>query len=166
LSTCKKNRHDFDWFHSAANLMLRPEAPRKISHAAATIKDRSRFPAGFQSTEAKMKKAALILATAATLVASSMTTSAEARGWGRPWGPGLAFGLAAGAIAASVAGPYGYGPYYRPAYYGSPYYYGPRYVFGPRYAYGPRFYRPAYYAAPVAYAPYAYAAPVDPWYAW
>jgi len=80
-----------------------------------------------------MKKTLAILATVATVGATSLTAPAEARGIG----PGLAFGLAAGAIAAGAAasaypyygpgyGYYDYGPsYYGPgpyAYYGGPYY--------------------------------------------
>ena len=70
-----------------------------------------------------MKKTLAILATVATVGATTISAPAQARGLG----PGLAFGLAAGAIAAGVAGAYGpyyYGPgygYYRPRYYG---YYG------------------------------------------
>jgi hypothetical protein len=85
--------------------------------------------------EVHMKKALAILATVATVAATTISAPAQARGIG----PGLAFGLAAGAIAAGVAGAYG------------PYYYGPGYgYYGPRYYgyYGP----PAYYGA----GPYAY----------
>ena len=75
-----------------------------------------------------MKKTLAILATVATVAATSVTAPAQARGIG----PGLAFGLAAGAIAAGAAGAYGYyGPGY--GYYG-PRYYGPAY-YGPGYAY-------------------------------
>jgi hypothetical protein len=76
-----------------------------------------------------MKKALAILATVATVGATTMTAPAQARGLG----PGLAFGLAAGAIAAGAAGAYGY--------------YGPGYGY-----YGPRYYGPAYYGN----GPYAY----------
>jgi hypothetical protein len=42
-----------------------------------------------------MKKALAILATVATLGATTMSAPAEARGWGHGgFGPGLAFGLA------------------------------------------------------------------------
>jgi hypothetical protein len=83
--------------------------------------------------EMHMKKTLAILATVATVGATSLTAPAEARGIG----PGLAFGLAAGAIAAGAPasaypyygpgyGYYDYGPsYYGPgpyAYYGGPYY--------------------------------------------
>ncbi len=66
-----------------------------------------------------MKKTLAILATVATVGATTISAPAQARGLG----PGLAFGLAAGAIAAGVAGAYG------------PYYYGPGYGY-----YGPRYY--------------------------
>jgi hypothetical protein len=88
-----------------------------------------------QCKEVHMKKALAILATVATVGATTLTAPAQARGIG----PGLAFGLAAGAIAAGVAG--AYGPYYGPGYG----YYGPRY-------YGPAYYGPAYYGP----GPYAY----------
>ena len=77
-----------------------------------------------------MRKAAVILATVATLGATLAAAPAEARyyrggGWG--WGPGIGFGIAAGALAAGAAygayGPSGYGPGYG--------YYGPRDVYGP-----------------------------------
>jgi hypothetical protein len=76
-----------------------------------------------------MKKALAVLATVATVGATTMTAPAQARGLG----PGLAFGLAAGAIAAGAAGAYGY--------------YGPGYGY-----YGPSYYGPAYYGN----GPYAY----------
>jgi len=114
---------------------------------------RCRFPASFgdvqpsqgtgviaseQCKEVHMKKALAIVATVATVGATTITAPAQARGIG----PGLAFGLAAGAIAAGVAG--AYGPYY--------YGYGPGYgYYGPRY-YGPAYYGPAYYGS----GPYAY----------
>src|SRR5260370_41107108 len=60
-----------------------------------------------------MKKALAILATVATVGATTVTAPVEARGIG----PGLAFGLAAGALTAgAIAGP-GYGYYGYPAYY-------------------------------------------------
>lgn len=92
-----------------------------------------------QRKEVHMKRALAILATVATVGATTITAPAQARGLG----PGLAFGLAAGAIAAGVAGAYGpyYGYGYGPGYYG---YYGPRY-YGPAY-YGPGPY--AYYGGP------------------
>jgi hypothetical protein len=93
--------------------------------------------------EVHMKKALAILATAATVGATTITAPAQARGLG----PGLAFGLAAGALAAGAAGAYGpyygYGPgygYYGPRYYG-PAYYGP----GPYAYYGGPYYRHRYY---------------------
>jgi hypothetical protein len=85
-----------------------------------------------QCKEVRMKKALAIVATVATVGATTITAPAQARGIG----PGLAFGLAAGAIAAGVAG--AYGPYYG---------YGPGYGY-----YGPRYYGPAYYGS----GPYAY----------
>ena len=74
-----------------------------------------------------MKKALAILATVATVGATTISAPAQARGLG----PGLAFGLAAGAIAAGIAGAYG------------PYYYGPGYGY---YAPRPRYY--GYYGRP------------------
>src|SRR5258708_31590558 len=80
-----------------------------------------------------MKKTALVLATAATIVLSAVTapSAAEARGgWG--WGGALAGGLIAGAVIGGLASSaYGYGPGYGyyggyPGYYGgyAPAYYG------------------------------------------
>jgi hypothetical protein len=85
-----------------------------------------------------MKKALAIMATVATIAATTMTAPAQARGIG----PGLAFGLAAGALTAgaiAASGPYYYGPDYG--------YYGPRYYYGPgTYAYyGGPYYRHHYY---------------------
>jgi hypothetical protein len=75
-----------------------------------------------------MKKALAIMATVATVAATTMTAPAQARGIG----PGLAFGLVAGALTAgaiAATGPYYYGPGYG-------YYDGPRYYYGPgSYAY-------------------------------
>jgi hypothetical protein len=85
-----------------------------------------------QVEEVCMKKALAILATVATVGATSISAPAQARGLG----PGLAFGLAAGAIAAGVAGAYG------------PYYYGPGYGY-----YGPRYYG---YGGPVVRYGYGY----------
>ena len=88
-----------------------------------------------------MRKTLAILATVATVGATTMTAPAQARGG---FGPGLAFGLAAGAIALGAAGAYGYyGPGYGYpgyGYYGYPAYYG----------YGPAYYAPgyAYYGGP------------------
>jgi hypothetical protein len=90
-----------------------------------------------------MKKTLAILATVATVGATTMPAPAQARGG---FGPGIAFGLAAGAIALGAAGAYGYyGPGY--GYYGYPAYYG----YGPAYyGYGPAYYGPgyAYYGGP------------------
>src|SRR5579872_2897569 len=100
---------------------------------AATIANDWRYSSGCQM-EKQMRKTLAILATAATIGATTLAAPAEARGIG----PGLAFGLAAGAVAAGALGAYdyygpgygyyGYGPYYRPAYvapgyayYGGPY---------------------------------------------
>jgi hypothetical protein len=84
----------------------------------------------------RMTRTLAVLATAATLGATTMAAPAQARGIG----PGLAFGLAAGALTAGAiaASPYYYG------YYGPGYYYGP----GPAY-YGPGPY--AYYGGPYYY---------------
>lgn len=89
-----------------------------------------------------MRKTLAVMATAATLGATTMVAPAPAQAHG--WGPGLAFGLAAGALTAgaiAASHPYYYGPsyYYGPA---PAYYYGP----GP-YAYygGPYYYRHHYY---------------------
>jgi len=55
--------------------------------------------------EMRMKKALAVLATIATVAATTVTAPAQARGLG----PGLAFGLAAGAIVAgAAASSYGY----------------------------------------------------------
>jgi hypothetical protein len=108
-----------------------------------------------------MRKAVLVLATAASLGAATVAapSTAEAR---HGFGPGLAGGLIAGAVIGGLAssayayGPgygYGYAPAYyggyAPAYYGgyygdyAPGYYGPRYrrVVRPAFAYygGPRY---------------------------
>jgi hypothetical protein len=80
--------------------------------------------------ETRMKKALAIMATVATVAATTMTAPAEARGIG----PGLAFGLVAGALTAGAIAASG------------PYYYGPGYYYGPRYYYGPGTY--AYYGGP------------------
>lgn len=104
-----------------------------------------------------MKKALAVLATVATVGATTMSSPAEAYwrgGWGwRGVGPGLAFGLAAGALiagAAAASSPYYYG--YGPAYYGGYYppYYGPRYYGYPAY-YGGYGYRRYYGGGPYAY---------------
>lgn len=85
-----------------------------------------------------MTRTLAVLATVATLGATTMAAPAEAH-WRGGIGPGLAFGLAAGALTAgalAATSPYYYGPdyyyapgpayYYAPgpyAYYGGPYYY-------------------------------------------
>ena len=81
-----------------------------------------------------MKKGLAILATVATVGATTVTAPAQAGH--RHFGPGLAFGLAAGALAAGAAAS---------AY---PYYYGPGYGYydGPAYSSGPGPY--AYYGRP------------------
>ena len=104
-----------------------------------------------------MRKAALILATAATLAVTAVAAPAPAEARGG-FGPGLAGGLIAGALIGGLASnAYGYGPGYgyygggygggyyggyAPAYYGGSYYsgYAPAY-YGYRYR---RVYRPAY----------------------
>jgi hypothetical protein len=92
-----------------------------------------------------MKRALAIMATVATVAATTMTAPAEARGFRHGFfGPGLAFGLAAGALTAgaiAASEPYYYGPGYGD-YYGPSYYYGD----GP-YAYygGGPYYRPQRY---------------------
>jgi hypothetical protein len=102
----------------------------------------------------KMRKAALVLATAATLGLTSVAapTAAEARGFGHHgFGPALAGGLIAGAVIGGLASSaYAYGPgygYYAPAYYDGYYddyapVYGYRRVVRPAFAFygGPRFY--------------------------
>jgi len=131
-----------DWFRANTHYFRNQRLPSALDHLR-------------QRGIGTMRKAAVILATVATLGATLAAAPAEARyyrggGWG--WGPGIGFGIAAGAltagaIAAGAYGPYGYG--YGPGYG----YYGPRYVYGPgpyayyggpRY-YGPRYYRPRYY---------------------
>ena len=94
-----------------------------------------------------MKKALAILATVATVGATTVTAPAEARGLG----PGLAFGLAAGALTAGAIaggyGPYYYGPGY--GYYGYPAYYdygpGPYACYGGPYYYRHRHWRHHHY---------------------
>jgi hypothetical protein len=78
-----------------------------------------------------MKRAAFILATAATLAVTAVVSPAPAEARGG-FGPGLAGGLIAGALIGGIASnAYGYGPGY--GYYGG---YGPGYDGG---------YAPAYY---------------------
>jgi hypothetical protein len=96
--------------------------------------------------EMRMKRALAIMATVATVAATTMTAPAEARGWGHRGfgiGPGLAFGLAAGALTAGAIAA------------SEPYYWGPGYgYYGPSYYYGPDAY--AYYGGPVYYRPHRY----------
>jgi hypothetical protein len=110
-----------------------------------------------------MRKAAMVLATAATLGLTTVAAPApaQARGFHHGFGPAIAGGLLAGALIGGLAssayaygpgyGYYDYGPaYYTPAYYGGYYggypypYYGYRHrrVFRPAFALygGPRFY--------------------------
>ncbi len=120
----------------------------------------TRCPATITRKVCPMRKAAFILATAATLAVTSVSapTPAEARGG---FGPALFGGLVAGALIGGLASSaYGYGPGYgyyggygggyyggyAPAYYGgyAPAYYG--YGYRPIYSFGYRrvYYRPAY----------------------
>jgi len=103
-----------------------------------------------------MKKAALALATAATIGVSALVAPSPAQAWrGGGWGVGLAAGLIGAAVIGGIASSaYAYGPGY--GYYGGPGYgyyggYAPAY-----YGYGG--YAPAYYGgyAP-AYYNYGYA---------
>jgi hypothetical protein len=109
----------------------------------------------FHRKENSMRKAAMVLATAATLglTAVAAPAPAQARGFHHGFGPAIAGGLLAGALIGGLAssayaygpgyGYYGYGPaYYAPAYYGG--YYGGGYPY-PYYGYGyRRVVRPAY----------------------
>jgi hypothetical protein len=93
-----------------------------------------------------MKKAVLVLATAATIGVATLAAPSPAHAWRGGWGPGLAGGLIAGAVIGGIASSaYAYGPYgyyggpgygyyggYAPAYYGG---YAPAY-----YGYGPSYY--------------------------
>jgi hypothetical protein len=100
-----------------------------------------------------MRKAALIIASAATLAVTAVTAPAPAEARGG-FGPALAGGLIAGAVISGIASnAYGYGPSY--GYYGG---YGPSYYDG---------YAPAYYSgyAP-AYYGYAYRRVYRPAYAY
>jgi hypothetical protein len=102
----------------------------------------------------RMRKTLAILATVATVGATTMSAPAEARGWG--WGPGIGIGFAVGALAAGAYGAYGpygyYGPGYGYGYYGGPRYYGPGYYgyYGRPY-YGPGYGPYAYYGGPYRY---------------
>ncbi|VIO72756.1 hypothetical protein CI1B_44030 [Bradyrhizobium ivorense] len=85
-----------------------------------------------------MRKLALAVVAAATLLIGSVAPASAAHwhhhGWGGPGiGPGLAVGLFAGTLAAATAPPVYYGPVYGPP----PYYYGPPYRVV-------RYYRPVY----------------------
>jgi len=101
-----------------------------------------------------MKKAALALATAATIGVTALVAPSPAQAWRGGWGPGLTGGLIAGAVIGGIAssayayGPgYGYYGGYAPAYYGgyAPAYYD--YGYAPAYygGYGSSYYAPAYY---------------------
>lgn len=100
-----------------------------------------------------MKKAALALATAATVgfTALAAPSPAEAR-WRGGFGPGLAAGLIGAAVIGGLASSaYAYGPgygYYDDDYYGyAPAYYGGYYGGYPAYygGYTSSYYAPAYY---------------------
>src|SRR6202521_6491544 len=70
-----------------------------------------------------MTKAALALATAATIGVSALVTPSPAQAWRGGWGGGWGGGLAAGLVGAAVIGgiassAYAYGPGY--GYYGGP----------------------------------------------
>ena len=70
-----------------------------------------------------MKKAALALATAATIGVSALVAPSPAQAWRGGWGGGWGGGLAAGLVGAAVIGgiassAYAYGPGY--GYYGGP----------------------------------------------
>jgi hypothetical protein len=95
----------------------------------------------------RMKKALAVLATVATVGATTMSAPAEARGWRGGWGPGIGFGLAAGALTAGALAAGAYGPSY--GYYGYPAYYdygpGPYAYYGGSYYYRHRHWRHHYY---------------------
>jgi hypothetical protein len=122
-------------------LFLEPFVP---AMGTATNSNSARCHAG-NSKGTSMKKAALIIATIATLGATAITAPAEARGGRGFGGAGIGLGIAAGALAAGAA--YGaYGPGYGYGY--GPRYYAPRYAYGDGYYYrrGPRYYnRYGYY---------------------
>ena len=105
-----------------------------------------------------MKRAFLVLTTAATIGVTALASSspAEARWRGGGWGPGIAGGLIGAAVIGGIAssayayGPgYGYGGYpgygyydgYAPAYYGG---YAPSYYGGYTTTYAPAYYGPRY----------------------
>src|SRR4030081_1714292 len=88
----------------------------------------------------RMKKALAILATVATVAATTVPARAGARGG--VCGPGLGFALAAGALIAGAAAASAY-PYYGPGY--------GYYDYGPAY-YGPGPY--AYYGGPSSWPPF------------
>ena len=119
------------------------------------------LPGGLEFRElgkaSDMKKAVLVLATAATIGVSALVAPSPAQawrgGWGGGWGPGLAAGLIGAAVIGGIASnAYAYGPGY--GYYGGPgygYYGGPYGYYG---GYAPVYYggyAPAYYGG---YAPY------------
>ena len=96
-----------------------------------------------------MKKAALALATAATIGVSALVAPSPAQAWrGGGWGVGLAAGLVGAAVIGGIASSaYAYGPGY--GYYGGPGYgyyggYAPAYYGGYAPAYYNYGYAPAY----------------------
>jgi len=111
-----------------------------------------------------VRKAALVLTTAGTLVLAAIATTGPAEAWRGGFGPGLAGGLIAGAVIGGLAssayawGP-GYGYYsYGPAYYGPGYYH---YNSGcPQRGYG-KYYDCGAYAVPGYGAPAYYG--YGPW---
>ena len=105
-----------------------------------------------------MKRALLVLTTAATIGVTALASSspAEARWRGGGWGPGIAGGLIGAAVIGGIAssayayGPgYGYGGYpgygyydgYAATYYGG---YAPSYYGGYTTTYAPAYYGPRY----------------------
>jgi len=133
------------WLENARSLVsFRPDVEFFAFPPGAVPPKPSQKPgviSSIQVEEVRMRKALAILATVATVGATTISAPAEARGLG----PGLAFGLAAGAIVAGVAGAYG------------PYYYGPGYGY-----YAPRYY--SYYGPPAYYGPGPYAYYGGPYY--
>ena len=115
----------------------------------------------------RMRKAALVIATVATLGIGAITAPAPAEARGG-FGPGLAGGLIAGALIGGIASnAYGYGPGYygggyAPSYYGGGY--APAYYDG---GYAPAYYGGGYYGAyaPV-YSGYRYRRVIRPAYAY
>ena len=89
-----------------------------------------------------MRKAVLVLATAATIGVATLAAPSPAHAWRGGWGPGLAGGLIAGAVIGGIASSaYAYGPgyAYAPGY-------APGYAYDDAYAYAPAYgYRSQYY---------------------